>query len=117
MTIHGREVHFLLTTGAMKEIAETCPDGDLQKLSEAMAHTAGMFETVAKMAASMSKWYELSKAFEVGNYKGRALTYEECLVLSPDDFNEMTKEVLEAFVGGRKTEIETEPIKKNEITE
>lgn len=117
MIIHGREVRFFLSTGAMKEIASVCPEGDLKRIGDVMESTEGMFDTVAKMAASMSKWYELSQAFEHSGYKGVALTYEECLVLSPDEFSELTKEVMDAFRTGRKTEIETEPIKKKEITE
>lgn len=115
MIIHGREVHFYLATGAMKEIASVCPEGDLKRIGDAMESTEGMFDTVAKMAASMSKWYELAQAFEHAGYKGQALTYEECLVLSPDEFEKLTKEVVDAFQNGRKTEVETEPIKKKEI--
>lgn len=114
MLIHGREVHFLLTTGAMMEIAEACPDGELKNIGTAMENTSGAFRTIAKMAAAMSKWFELTEAFTHPGYMAKALTYEECLTLNTDDFTQLTQEVMDAFQGGRKTEVDTEPIKKKE---
>ena len=114
MLIHNREIKFLLTTGAMMEIAEACPGGDLKNISEAMEGTAGSFKTIAKMAAAMSKWYEMTQAFSHGGYEGHPLTYEECLTLDPADFAQLTQEVMDAFTAGRDTVIETEPVKKKE---
>lgn len=114
MLIHGREVHFLLTTGAMMEIAEACPDGDIKNIGTAMEKTAGVFRTISQMAAAMSKWYELTQAFTTPGYKARALTYEECLTLNTDEFTQLTNEVMTSFTNGQKTVVETEPIKKKE---
>ena len=114
MIIHGREVHFLLTTGAMSEIAKLCPGKDLKKISEIMDNTADMFETTAKIAASMSKWYELEQAYTHADYRGRALTADECLTLRSAEFTELVKEVREAFTTGQSTVIELKDKKKEE---
>lgn len=114
MFIHGREVRFLLSTGAMKEISEACPDKDLRNLSKTLSNTADSFDIIAKMAVSMSKWYEIEQAYVQKGYKGIALAYNECMVMDLEEFGQLTNEVMEAFQAGQKTTIETEPIKKKE---
>lgn len=109
MEIHGREIHFRRTVLANCEIAEACPEGDINKL-DAVLHDkyAVAQKTAAVVMAALSKGYEMEQHFNDPSYKMRPLTVDEALLMDNDDFNALFVEALNVWADDGKTTIETE---------
>ena len=118
MNIFGHEYGFMLTVGASEEISELCPDGDLSRLGEALegsySKTIGM---VVKMVLSMSRAYDLARAFEGHPVDHPGLTAEMLKALPQSKFLAVQNEAMAAFRGDTKTTVEVEPSKKKDKEE
>lgn len=109
MEINGREIKFRRTVLGNCEIADLCPDKDINKFWDLMK---GDYITSQNAAASfmaaLSKGYEMAREYEHPGYKGHPLTKEEALLMDNVAFNDLFSEALEAFLADGKATVEAE---------
>ena len=118
MKIYGKDYQFRLTIGASAELSKLCPDGDIAKIQSMLAKDYGTnIAFTAKMAAIMSKGYEMAMRFEAGEHVNEkeitSLTEEMVLALPPKEYYQLQNEVYASFAKDVNTTVETEPEKKN----
>lgn len=117
MIIFGKERGFRFTVGASVEIAEMCPDGDLTKIEKFLSGKYGrVTRNGAKLIIELNKAYEMQRSFEDETYKPEPLTMAQLMALSAEQFTALMSEAMAAFEAGRKTTVEVEPSKKNEVS-
>lgn len=118
MIIFGHEYGFMLTVGASEEVSELCPDGDLSRLGEILQGSyKDTIDVVTKMILSMSRAYDLNKAFEGHPQEHPELTAEMLKALPQDKFIAVQQEAMSAFRGDTQTTVEVEPSKKKDAEE
>ena len=109
MEIHGRKIHFRRTVLANCEIAEACPDGDINRFNELLQGSYSVAQKAAALFMSvLSKGYEMEQKFNDPAYIERPLTEAECLLLDNDDFNNLFAEAMSVFTDDGKVTVETE---------
>ena len=115
MKIFEEEYGFALTVGASAEIADMCPDGDLNRMGELLE---GRFsETVnftASFIAAMAKGFDDARRFSGEQVTHKPLTKEMVLALPSNAFKEVQNAALAAFKGDTETTMEVAPSKKRE---
>lgn len=109
MIIHGREVKFRRTVLGNCEIAEICPDKDINKLIDLISGDFVTAQTAAAVViAALSKGYEMARHFEDPSYVMHPCTQEEAMLLDSEEFNTLFSEALDAFTADGKTTVEAE---------
>lgn len=109
MVIHGREIGFLRTVKTTCDLAEICPDKDLEKLEVLLnSDVATAQKTAASMMQFLSEGYEMSRHFEDPSYEPRPLTQDEILFLDEKTYAELFKQAVDAFREGAATTVEVE---------
>lgn len=118
MKIRGREIRFLRTVKAACDIADLCPDKDLNKISALFTGaTSDVTRNGAKLIAFMNEGYEMNKHFDDPSYKPNPISAEEVLYLDDTTYQQLLSEMMSAFMGDVPT-VEAEEPKKNEnVTE
>lgn len=115
--VRGVKYDLLLTNGALAEIADICPEGDLAKLNEAMAGK-GRIKNISYMIAAMSKGAELAKEYDAKaagkDYAPRALGINDLLSLPAARLGELAEAVKTAIKEGTETQVQLEPAKKKD---
>lgn len=115
MVVFGKEVNFRRSVQANCEIADICPDGDINKFNELIN---GNYPTAQKAAATFI--VALNRAYEdYANYIDPAhepdpVSIREIMMLDNEQFNDLFMEALKVFADDGKTTVETEPVKKTE---
>lgn len=119
MLVHGREVKFLKTVGAVCEIAEHCPGKDLKNITALWANTTDvdMANNFAIIICAMSKGYESAQKWEDPEYTPNPVTVEELMSIDYDTFMGLFREATVAFYGDEQTVEAEEPKKKDHKTE
>lgn len=119
MTIHGRDIGFRISVGATSELAEMCPDKDINRLSELMDSPSviGQIDAAMKIMAIASKWYEEEEHYLDPSYKQNPLTVNELMCLTNDDILSLQNELFKAFNVDAETTVHTEEVKKKEMTQ
>lgn len=109
MKVHGREIRFMRTVWGNCEIAERCPDKDINRFDELMK---GDYITSQKAAAGfmavMSEGYEMHRAYEEPGYEKRPLTQAEAMLLDDETFAALFAEAVSAFAADGKATVEAE---------
>lgn len=114
MQVYGREVGFRFTVGASAQIADLCPEGDIQRLGELLDGQYGQVSRdTAAIVAALSEGYEQARRFEDPAYKPRPLSAEEVMSLRPAEFMELQKAAMAAWAADKETTVEVEPEKKD----
>ena len=115
MKIYDEEYGFMLTVGASAEIADLCPDGDLNRMSELLQ---GRFSQTINFTASfiqaMAKGFDDAKRFAGEEVTHRPLTAEMVKALPSNVFKDVQAAALAAFRGDTETTVEVAPSKKEE---
>lgn len=115
MKIFDDDYGFMLTVGASAEIADLCPDGDLNRMGELLE---GRFsETVnftAAFVVAMAKGFDDARRFSGEEVTHKPLTKEMMLALPSNVFKEVQNAALAAFKGDTETTVEVAPSKKRE---
>lgn len=115
MKIFDDEYGFMLTVGASAEIADLCPDGDLNRMGELLE---GRFSDTVNFTASfivaMAKGFDDARRFSGQEITHRPLTKEMLLSLPSDVFKDVQAAALAAFKGDTETTVEVAPSKKRE---
>lgn len=115
MVIFGEEYGFLLTVGASAEIADLCPEGDLNRMSEVLY---GSFSQTIKFTASfiqaMAKGYDDARRFAGEEVNHKPLTVDMIMALPRDVFQEVQSAALAAFKSDSEQSVEVAPSKKKE---
>lgn len=107
MQLFGREIKFMRTVASNCEIADMCPDGDINKAGTLFEGSYQRSQnTAAKFICIMNKGYEMNRHFSEPDYEPKPLTADEVLYLPDDVFNALFTEALEAY-SGEKATIET----------
>lgn len=107
MYIFGKDYGFMLTVGASGEIADLCPDGDIERLGEALEGSYNQTLNVATgMIVAMSRGFETHRAFEEPGYKADPLTRDMILALSQADFKALEEEAVAAFSSSTRRSVE-----------
>lgn len=114
MKIRGREIGFLRTVKAACDIADLCPDRDLNKIGGLFSGPSSeVTKNGAKLIHFMNEGYEMNKHFDDPSYKPNVISVEEILYLDDDTYQELFSEMMSAFMGDVPT-VEAEEPKKNE---
>ena len=102
MLINGKEVHFKATVGALIQISELCPEGDVNRVSELVT---GM------NASSLKASIKLISYLSAGT-----LTEAELMNMEVPQLQELLDEAFKAFREDQNGKVEVVP-KKDEATE
>ena len=115
MVVFGKEVNFRRSVQANYEIAEICPDGDINKFNVLINGPYKTAQTAAaRFMAAMSRAYEDYANFTDPEHKPDPVTERELMMLDGDEFNDLFLQALNVFADDGKTTVETEPVKKTE---
>lgn len=116
MEIYGREYSFRLTVGAACDIAELCPDKQLQNFGKLLqgAGFGSATEGRAAFICALSRGEEEARAFETPGYKPEPITPELLRALSLKEFGQALAEATEAFASGLETTVGVAPDKKKD---
>lgn len=118
MVVLGKDIKFRRSVQANCEIADICPDKDINKFNELIN---GNYPTAQKAAATFV--VALNRAYEdYANYIDPAhepdpVSIREIMMLDNEQFNDLFMEALKVFADDGKTTVETEPLKKTESVE
>ena len=114
MKIRGRDIRFLRTVKTACDIADICPDKDLNKISALFSGSISEInKNGAKLIHFMNEGYEMSKHFDDPTYKPNPISEEELLYLDDETYQQLFTEMMSAFMGDKPT-VEAEESKKNE---
>lgn len=115
MIINGKEYKFLYTVGASIKIAEHLPGHKINAIAEVFqkGDQIESMKLIAHMAMCMNEAYLRKKALEnETKFNPEDVIKKETIDgLTMFEENELENEIVEAYTGGNKTTIETEPIK------
>ena len=118
MDYNGRKIGFKRSVGAITDLAQLAPGGQIDRLGEVFdgSNLATTAETGAKLLAILNKWYERSLAFSEPGYKPDPIPEEWFMLLDIDVYAELLDEAMKQFEIDDKPTIEAvEPKgKKNE---
>lgn len=113
MKVFGKEVNFRRSVQSNCEIAEICPDGDINKFNILINGDYKTAQTAAaRFMAAMSRAYEDYANFTDPEHKADPVTERELMMLDSDEFNDLFLAALAVFSADGKTTVETEPVKK-----
>lgn len=113
MIIHGREIKFKRTIGAVCMIAENCKDKNIDNLASFLNNgtTTEVLLARASFIAALSNGYDDQQSFENPNYERINLQIEEILALDEEPMAKLFNEAVSAWMG-EKPSIEVEEPKK-----
>lgn len=117
MIINGREIKFLRTVKTTSNIANMCPDKDINRIGELFSgDLSTTLETGAKFVHYLNEGYEMNKHFNDKTYQPQVIGVEEIMFLDDKTFTELINEAMAKISEGAEQLIEVEPSKKNEET-
>lgn len=118
MIVHGREVTFRATVGAMAEIAELCPGGNLGNLGQIIDSKSDSeaFRGIAKIIVTLNRGDCEARKYE-GLPAADPLTVNEILALKKDEFTELEKQAMAAIYADNTPTVEIETAKNAEAGE
>lgn len=120
MELYGIEVEFARTVVANAKLTELCPDHDISRFNEVMGGNS-YWLNVAQVMEIMQNAAEEKKAYDAaqlgGTYEPRYLTAEQFSHCDMAQLNQLSNELLEAFIGQGKTTVHAKekPGKKTKI--
>lgn len=115
MKIHGKDIRFKLTTGASGEIADLCPNRDLNKIGDMLSGAySDTLMTSEKFCRILNRWHVRSEKFE--GREADLLEDGEILALSPDEYRQAMQEAMNAFTADTKQEVKAKPVKSKKAT-
>ena len=120
MKVHGREVFFLKTVGAVCDVEEHCPEHNLKNIAALMdaETTSERINGFIVIICALNKGYEEAKHYEDESYTPNPLTKEELMHVPYDDLKELFVEATKVFYSMDQTvEVEDDPKKKEETNE
>lgn len=114
MEIYGKEIKFFRSVGATCEIAEICPDKDINKMMDLFNKDyPSKVLLMATTVSAMNKGYEMHEAIEAKHrgesYKATWLSVEECESLDSDTLMELFTEAIDSVNGGGKQSVKAKP--------
>ena len=115
MEIFGEEYNFMLTVGASAAIADCCPDGDLNRLSEILdGKFSQTIDFTAKLVEAMAKGYDDAQRFAGKEVTHKPLTAEMVKALPGAAFKELQSAAFASFKADSQASVEVAPPKKEE---
>ena len=113
MIIKGKERGLEFNVQSHREISEMCPDNDLANIAKLYTNSRDSVQNVIRMAIALNRGFEDHKAYDNPNYKPEYLTEDDFKFMAYEEIAKLENEVNDCMVNGRKTEIETEPVKSS----
>ncbi len=112
MQINGHEVGFAMTIGALKELAERCPEHDIEKI-DVLFSSDDIVKTLDNMAwfiSVLNRWYiyRNTKTFD------GALEEADILAMDVDEVKALFGAAMRMFRNDSTPETQVEPVKKPE---
>lgn len=108
MKLYGIEVEFARTTFSNAKLTELCPDHDISRFGEVMGGNS-YWLNVPKVMEIMQNEAEDKKAFDAAQlgqtYEPRYLTAEQFAHCDMAQLNQLSNELLDAFVGQGRTTV------------
>ena len=118
MEIFGEEYGFMLTVGASADIADLCPDGDLNRIGEVLdGRVSKSIDFIASFIVAMAKGFDDARRYAGAEVSHRPLTVDMVKALPSDVFKEVQSAAFASFRGDTKTTVEVAPSKKKESQE
>lgn len=115
MRIFDDEYGFMLTVGASAEIADLCPNGDLNRMGELLdGRFSDTVNFTASLVVAMAKGFDDARRFSGEEVTHKPLTKEMMLALPSNVFRDAQAAALAAFRGDTETSVEVAPSKKRE---
>lgn len=116
MKIRGREINFLRTVKTTCDLAEICPDKDINRLGEIFNGSIGDAQkNAAILIRSLNEGYEMNKHFDNPDYQPNIISIDEILFLSQEEYTELLNEAMKVF-SNVETTVEAEKSKKKTET-
>lgn len=112
-----REVHFIRSVWAERQLAKLCPNNNISKLDEVLATEDfdKQISTIERIIIILNEAYCRKEKFLNPNFDEKPITIEELDCLTEDELMELSNKAFESFSDDGKVEIEIEP--KNEKAE
>lgn len=115
MKINGKDIRFLRTVKATADLAELCPDGNIERINELFeSGINGAIKTGASIIHFLNEGYEMNRHFADPEYKPEIISVDEIMYLEDSVYTELLNEAIQGFTNGAKQMIEVEPSKKKE---
>lgn len=117
MIINGREIKFLRTVKTTSNIADMCPDKDINRIGELFSgDLSTTLETGAKFIHYLNEGYEMNKHYNDKSYQPQTISVDEIMFLDDKTYTDLINEAMSQIGAGAEQMIELEPSKKNEET-
>ena len=114
MEINGKEIKFLRTVKTTSDIANLCPDRDINRIAELFSGALSVsLETGAKFIHYLNEGYEMNKHYFDKSYEPQIISVEEIMYLDDATYTELITEAMASLGVGAEQTIEVEPSKKN----
>lgn len=115
MIINGKEIKFLRTVKTTSDIADLCPDKDINRISELFSgDLSTTLITGAKFIHFLNEGYEMNKHFMDRTYQPQIIGVDEIMFLDDSTYTALLQDALASMGVGAETTVEIEPTKKNE---
>ena len=115
MEIFGEEYGFSLTVGASAEIADLCPDGDLNRMNEVLeSRYSKAIDFTASFIVAMAKGFDDARRYAGEEITHKPLTADMVKALPSDVFGKVQAAALAAFKEDTRSTVEVAPSKKEE---
>ena len=115
MEINGREIKFLRTVKATRDLAKLCPDGNIERLGELFqGDLPTTLETGAKIIHFLNEGYEMNRHFMDRSYQPQIIGVDEIMYLDDQTYAKLMQSAMEGLGVGAETTIEVEESKKKE---
>ncbi len=114
MKINGREINFLRTVKVTCDIAEMCPNKDIQRIGELFSENdvATTIKSGAKLIHYLNEGYEMNKKYNEPGYEPKILSEEEIMYLDDTTYTKLMQAAMKGMGIGAETTIEVEEPKK-----
>ena len=115
MIVNGKEIKFLRTVKTTSDIANLCPDKDINRIAELFSgDLSTTLEVGAKLIHYLNEGYEMNKHFMDRSYQPQVIGVDEIMFLEDSVYTELIQEAMQSLSNGAEQTVEVEPTKKNE---
>ena len=113
MEYNGRKIGFKRTVGAISDLSQLAPNGQVDRLGEVFnSGNLGLtVENGAHFLAILNKWYEKSLAFSEPGYKPDPIPADWFMLLDMEEYTALIEEAMRQFELDDKATVEAVELK------
>jgi hypothetical protein len=110
-----REIKFERTVWAERQLAKLCPNNDIKKLGDVLTSEDfdEQMKAIEDMIIIMNEAHERKAHFLDNSYQMNVVTREELECMTEVELMELSNKAFSDYMEDGKTEIDTEPKKRN----